>query len=64
MTLVLSLFVPPLSFFWCPGRAVVRGCGISCVSLLIFFKMTMTKFWKSLEFEADMDPDDVTYVFC
>ena len=28
MTLVISLFVPPLSFFWCLGKAVLPGCGI------------------------------------
>ena len=30
------VFVPHISFCWCLGRAVIRDCGISCVSLLIF----------------------------
>ena len=34
---VLSLFVPHLSFFWFPGQAVLRYCGISWVYSPIFF---------------------------
>ena len=33
----LREMVPYLSFFWCLGRAVFGDCGISWVSLLIFF---------------------------
>ena len=33
---VLSLFVSHLSFIWCLGRAVLRDCGVSWVSSLIF----------------------------
>ena len=29
VALVLSLFVPHISFFWCLGKAVLRDCGIS-----------------------------------
>ena len=32
----LPLFVPYLSFFWCLGKAVLRDCGISWISSLIF----------------------------
>ena len=34
---MLSLFFPHLSFFWGLGRTVIRDCGISLVSLLLFF---------------------------
>ena len=33
---VSSVFVPNPSFLWCFGRAVLRDCGISCVSSLYF----------------------------
>ena len=33
---VLSLFVPHLSFFWSLRKAVLRECGISWISALIF----------------------------
>ena len=33
---VSSLVVPHLSFIWCHGRAVLRDCGISWVSSLVF----------------------------
>ena len=33
---VVSLFVPHLSFFCCLGRAVLRVCGFSRVSFLVF----------------------------
>ena len=35
---VLSCFVSHLSFFRCLGRAVLCGCGISCVSPLLFLR--------------------------
>ena len=34
---VLSLFDPHLSFYWCLGSAMLRDCGISWVSVIIFF---------------------------
>ena len=37
VTFVLSLFVSHLAFFWCLRKAVLRGCGISWVSALIFW---------------------------
>ena len=36
MVFVLSLFVPRLSFFCCFETAVLRDCGISWVSSLVF----------------------------
>ena len=36
MAFVLSLFVPHLSFVWCLWKAVLRDCGISWISSLIF----------------------------
>ena len=37
VVLVLSLFVPHLSFLCCLRRAMLRECGISCMSPLIIF---------------------------
>ena len=37
LALVLSLFVPHLSFFWYLGKAIFCDCGISWVSSLISF---------------------------
>ena len=36
MTLVYSLFVPHLFFFWCPVKAVNRNCGTFQISSFIF----------------------------
>ena len=33
----LESFGPHLSFSWCLGNAVLRDCGIPCVSLLIYY---------------------------
>ena len=33
---VLSIFIPRLSFFWCPWKALLRDCGISWLSSLAF----------------------------
>ena len=42
VALVLYLFVPYLSFFWCLGMNVLRDYGISLISLLIvlYFETT------------------------
>ena len=39
----LSLFVPHLSFFLCLGKVVLRDCGISWVSYLIYLFKIKTK---------------------
>ena len=43
MTFVLSRFDPHLSFFWCPGKAVHRDCGISWIAYLYFVRHTNPK---------------------
>ena len=35
-TSVVCFVISYLSFIWCLGKAVLRDCGISCVSSLIF----------------------------
>ena len=46
MTFVLLLFVPHLSFFWYLEMAVLRGCGISWVSFIVFFLALNEKIMK------------------
>ena len=44
VTFMLSFVFPPhLSYFWCLGRAVLRDCGISWVSSLLFFDDSFPK---------------------
>ena len=37
MAVVLSLFVPHISFLWCLVGAVLRDCGVSWISSHMFF---------------------------
>ena len=39
MAFVLSLIGPHLSFFWCPGRAVLRDCDLFWVYACIFLNI-------------------------
>ena len=54
MAFTLSLFVSHPFLFGCIGKAVLRDCGISSVSLLIFVCLTLLVCGQALALHADV----------
>ena len=56
VSFVLSLFVPYPTFFWCLGKAELRDCGITWISLLIFLG------WKNSKLETQVGLKSLTWI--